>query len=111
MFSTILFLRCNTILLEGKMVALTDEMKVTFTEACETLAGMGERVLGFVHLDFDPSQFPEGFNFSTDGDKPNFPLDGLCFVGLMAMIDPPKATVPNAVDECRSAGIKVVLCP
>ena len=42
MFSTILVLRCDTILLEGKMVALTDEMKVTFTEACETLAGMGE---------------------------------------------------------------------
>ena len=82
-------------------------MKETFTEACETLAGMGERVLGFVHLDLDPSHFPEGFQFSTDGDEPNFPLDGLCFVGLMSMIDPPKATVSNAVAQCRSAGIKV----
>ena len=27
------------------------------------------------------------------------------------MIDPPKATVPNAVAECRSAGIKVMLLP
>ena len=27
------------------------------------------------------------------------------------MIDPPKATVPNAVAECRSAGIKVSLLP
>ena len=89
------------------MVALTQEMKDTFTEACETLAGMGERVLGFVHLDLDPSHFPEGFQFSADGDEPNFPLDGLCFVGLMSMIDPPKATVPNAVAQCRSAGIKV----
>ena len=82
----------------------------TFTEACETLAGMGERVLGFVHLDLDPSHFPEGFQFSTEGDEPNFPLDGLCFVGLMSMIDPPKATVPNAVAQCRSAGIKVGFC-
>ena len=87
---------------------MTQKMKETFTEACETLAGMGERVLGFVHLDLDPSHFPEGFHFSTDdGDEPNFPLDGLCFVGLMSMIDPPKATVPNAVAQCRSAGIKV----
>ena len=88
-------------------MALTQKMKESFTEACETLAGMGERVLGFVHLDLDPSRFPEGFQFSTDGDEPNFPLDGLCFIGLMAMIDPPKATVPNAVAQCRSAGIKV----
>ena len=86
---------------------MTEEMKQIFVEACETLAGMGERVLGFVHLDLDPVKFPEGFNFSTDGDEPNFPLDGLCFVGLMSMIDPPKATVPNAVAQCRSAGIKV----
>ena len=100
--------RCDTILLEGKKVALTEEMKQIFTEACETLAGMGERVLGFVHLDLDPVNFPEGFHFSTDGDEPNFPLENLCFVGLMSMIDPPKATVPNAVDECRSAGIKVL---
>ena len=85
------------------MVALTQEMKDTFTEACETLAGMGERVLGFVHLDLDPSHFPEGFQFSADGDEPNFPLDGLC---LMSMIDPSKAPVPNAV-QCRSAAIKV----
>ena len=88
-------------------MALTQKMKESFTEACETLAGMGERVLGFVHLDLDSSQFPEGFQFPTDGDEPNFPLDGLCFIGLMAMIDPPKATVPNAVAQCRSAGIKV----
>ena len=25
------------------------------------------------------------------------------------MIDPPKATVPNAVANCRSAGIKVIM--
>ena len=92
------------------MVALTQKMKETFTESCTTLAGMGERVLGFVHLDLDPSHFPEGFQFSTEGDEPNFPLDGLCFVGLMSMIDPPKATVPNAVAQCRSAGIKVGFC-
>ena len=83
---------------------MTEEMKQIFVEACETLAGMGERVLGFVHLDLDPVKFPEGFNFSTDGDEPNLPLKNL---GLMSMINPPKATDPNAVDECRSADIKV----
>lgn len=51
-------------------------------------------------------QFPEGFQFDTD--ELNFPVDKLCFVGLMSMIDPPRAAVPDAVGKCRSAGIKVV---
>ncbi|GMS91868.1 hypothetical protein PENTCL1PPCAC_14044, partial [Pristionchus entomophagus] len=35
--------------------------------------------------------------------------DGLRFVGLMSMIDPPRAAVPDAVAKCRTAGIKVVM--
>lgn len=34
---------------------------------------------------------------------------GLTYVGLMAMIDPPRAAVPGAVEKCRSAGIKVIM--
>lgn len=30
-------------------------------------------------------------------------------MGLMAMIDPPRANVPDAVGKCKSAGIKVVM--
>merc|ERR1712021_51874 len=44
-----------------------------------------------------------------DADEANFPLDGLRFVGLMSMIDPPRAAVPDAVAKCRSAGIKVIM--
>ena len=39
----------------------------------------------------------------------NFPLEDLTFVGLMAMIDPPCANVPEAVAKCKSAGIKVIM--
>lgn len=52
-------------------------------------------------------KFPLGFKF--DGDDPNFPLSGMRFVGLMSMIDPPRAAVPDAVAKCRSAGIKVIM--
>jgi len=52
-------------------------------------------------------RYPIGYPF--DADSENFPLTGLRFVGLMSMIDPPRAAVPDAVAKCRSAGIKVIM--
>lgn len=60
---------------------------------------------GFCHFFLPDDQFPEGFQF--DAEDVNFPTENLCFVGLMSMIDPPRAAVPDAVGKCRSAGIKV----
>uniref|UniRef100_A0A8C4P991 Sodium/potassium-transporting ATPase subunit alpha-2 n=1 Tax=Dromaius novaehollandiae TaxID=8790 RepID=A0A8C4P991_DRONO len=61
----------------------------------------------FCHLYLPPDKFPRGFRF--DADEINFPTTNLCFVGLMSMIDPPRAAVPDAVGKCRSAGIKVIM--
>lgn len=61
---------------------------------------------GFCHLFLLPSHFPRGFAF--DCDEINFPMDHMCFLGLMSLIDPPRAAVPDAVGKCRSAGIKVL---
>ncbi len=41
-------------------------------------------------------------------EQMNFPVDGVCFLGLISLIDPPRAAVPKAVAKCRSAGIKVI---
>ena len=60
---------------------------------------------GFCDYFLPADQFPEGYPF--DSEEENFPLTGLRFVGLMSMIDPPRAAVPDAVGKCRSAGIKV----
>uniref|UniRef100_A0A3Q4GI80 Sodium/potassium-transporting ATPase subunit alpha n=1 Tax=Neolamprologus brichardi TaxID=32507 RepID=A0A3Q4GI80_NEOBR len=99
--------RCSSIVLQGKEQALDDEMKDAFQNAYVELGGLGERVLGFCHCHLPDDQFPEGFAFDTD--EVNFPTENLCFVGLMAMIDPPRAAVPDAVGKCRSAGIKVIM--
>ncbi|PKU38869.1 sodium potassium-transporting atpase subunit hypothetical protein [Limosa lapponica baueri] len=99
--------RCSTILIHGKEQPLDEEMKDAFQNAYLELGGLGERVLGFCHLALPDDQFPEGFQFDTD--EVNFPVDKLCFVGLMSMIDPPRAAVPDAVGKCRSAGIKVIM--
>ncbi|KTF91299.1 hypothetical protein cypCar_00038661 [Cyprinus carpio] len=99
--------RCSTILIQGKEQPLDDEMKDSFQNAYLELGGLGERVLGFSHFSLPDDQFPEGFAF--DAEEVNFPTENLCFVGLMSMIDPPRAAVPDAVAKCRSAGIKVIM--
>ncbi|XP_010886547.2 sodium/potassium-transporting ATPase subunit alpha-1 [Esox lucius] len=99
--------RCSTILIEGKEQPLDDEMKESFQAAYEQLGGMGERVLGFCHSHLPDDQFADGFAF--DCEKINFPAENLCFIGLISMIDPPRAAVPDAVNKCRCAGIKVIM--
>lgn len=80
-------------------------MKEAFNNAYLELGGLGERVLGFCDLQLPSDKYPIGYKFNTD--DPNFPQENLRFVGLMSMIDPPRAAVPDAVAKCRSAGIKV----
>uniref|UniRef100_A0AAQ6AI24 Sodium/potassium-transporting ATPase subunit alpha n=1 Tax=Amphiprion ocellaris TaxID=80972 RepID=A0AAQ6AI24_AMPOC len=99
--------RCATIMLQGKEQPMDEEMKEAFQNAYMELGGLGERVLGFCHLLLPEDQYPKGFAFDTD--DVNFQTDNLCFVGLMSMIDPPRAAVPDAVGKCRSAGIKVIM--
>merc|ERR1712012_591263 len=99
--------RCSTILIHGEEKPLNDEWKNAFETAYMELGGLGERVLGFCDYMLPADQYPKGYPF--DADEENFPLSGLRFVGLMSMIDPPRAAVPDAVRKCRSAGIKVIM--
>jgi len=100
--------RCTNILLHGEEVPLDEGMKEAFNNAYLELGGLGERVLGFCHYYLPADQFPKGFKFEID-EPQNFPLEKLTFVGLVSMIDPPRAAVPDAVAKCRSAGIKVIM--
>ena len=99
--------RCSTIFVNGRVLPLNDEWKDAFNTAYLELGGMGERVLGFCDLYLPGDKFPKGFAF--DQDNMNFPLSNLRFLGLMSMIDPPRAAVPDAVAKCRSAGIRVIM--
>jgi len=99
--------KCSTIFIGGKEKVLDDELKEAFNSAYLELGGLGERVLGFCDFMLPSDKYPPGYKF--DADDPNFQLDNLRFVGLMSMIDPPRAAVPDAVAKCRSAGIKVIM--
>merc|ERR1712165_416159 len=99
--------RCSTIVVDGREMPLSEEWKNSFETAYMELGGLGERVLGFCDFMLPADKYPVGYPF--DADEVNFPVDGLRFVGLMSMIDPPRAAVPDAVLKCRSAGIKVIM--
>merc|ERR1719249_606236 len=106
--------RCGKILINGEEQEMNDEWRGKYDKAYEYLGGLGERVLGFAQMWMAETQWPMGSaNFETEpinffGEDPdNHTM--LTFVGLMSMIDPPRAAVPDAVAKCRSAGIKVIM--
>lgn len=96
---------CSTILINGEEEDMTPEWKRRFEDAYLELGGLGERVIGFCDAMLPAEQFPSGYPF--DAEEQNWPRENFRFVGLMSMIDPPRAAVPDAVSKCRSAGIKV----
>ena len=70
------------------------DWRAQFQNAYMELGSLGERVLGFCDYRLPMSKFPPGYQF--DSDQVNFPVDNLRFLGLMSMIDPPRAAVPEA---------------
>merc|ERR1711990_61697 len=107
--------RSGKILINGEEEELTEAWEEKYNQAYEYMGGLGERVLGFAHMWIDEQQFPFGVKDQFDTENINFFGDDpenhtmLTFVGLMSMIDPPRAAVPDAVAKCRSAGIKVIM--
>jgi len=102
--------KCSKIVVGSQEETLTEEWLAKYEEAYKTLGGYGERVLGFCALKLPTDQFPIGFQFEGDNEENvNFPLNDLKFCGLMSMIDPARAAVPNALAKCKQAGIKVMM--
>jgi Ca2+-transporting ATPase len=68
--------------------------------AAEDMAKQGYRVLAmaFKHWDSNPANQTEDQIESE-----------LCFLGLIALIDPPRDSAKEAVSQCHDAGIKVVM--
>ncbi|MGO2083345.1 cation-translocating P-type ATPase [Vagococcus sp.] len=93
----IIFSRCSHVLLDGKVVPLTEEIKGQLQEQNEAFSQRALRVLAFAYKPLEETTL-------TLEDENN-----LIFVGLLAMIDPPRKEVYGAVADAKSAGIKTVM--
>ncbi len=85
---------CTKIYDKGKIRAITSEDKNKILKQNEEFANQALRVLGFAY-----KENPTSKNYESD----------LIFMGLQAMIDPPRAEVRDAIERCKSAGIKPVV--
>ncbi len=89
----ILLKKCTKIWLGGKIRKMAPEHRAKILEVNNDFAGQALRVLGFAY------KLSGGQNPEKD----------LIFVGLAAMIDPPRPDVSQAIAQCKAAGIKVVM--
>jgi Ca2+-transporting ATPase len=78
---------------------LNAEMRQRILVANNQLASEGQRVLGvgFRPLESQPADLETGLE------------QGLTFIGLVGMIDPPRPEVREAVKTCKTAGIRPVM--
>jgi magnesium-transporting ATPase (P-type) len=91
--------RCVSILgTDGQEHALDPATRRQAESAGERSAASGHRIIAAArrHLDHDP------------GDRTQLER-GLCLLGIVAMIDPPRPEAAQAVEACQSAGIRLVM--
>jgi len=103
--------RCKYALKEGKAVP-KEELKESLDKGLFTLMNNGERVLGFCYMNLPAKDYPEKYKYVWDGEmgeESTFPYENFTFIGLTALMDPPRAAVPNAVRSCQTAGIQVIM--
>jgi len=103
-----IFDRCSTILVNGQEQRISGAWRQAFHHAFVRIGGLGERLIGVCdkRLPVDEYRPPE---YPFDADRENFPHTDLRFLGMISTIDPPWASVPEAIDKCHTAGVKVIM--
>lgn len=103
--------RCNRYLDEdGAEVAMTPKFRKRLIKMQVEMCRKGERVLGMIRKEVDHTEdCPiRDKNFNTDDYE--LPIaDNFCFLGLVAIMDPPREEVPGVIARCHQAGIKVAM--
>jgi Ca2+-transporting ATPase len=95
----VVFDLCTRALIRGGVIELTPELHGRLHAANESLAGTGYRTLAFAYRELadDEEVIDEGIERD------------LVYVGIMGLLDPPRAEVAAAIAECHAAGISVAM--
>jgi magnesium-transporting ATPase (P-type) len=92
---------CSHILVNREVLPLSDDLRREILAANDDFARKALRVLAVARRSL-PERTPGGF-------LPENVETGLVFLGLMAMMDPPRPEVEQAVQVCRQAGIRIAM--
>jgi len=90
---------CKYISINGRVKEMTGEDRNRILDANREMANRALRVLGFAH-----KSLTEKYTTQPEEVERN-----LTFIGLQAMIDPPREEVRESIIKCRSAGISTVV--
>ena len=91
---------CKSILINGKVQKITEEHKREIKKTYNEMSTEALRVLAFTYRDLGEVDRKK---YSEEAEK------NLVWVGMMAMIDPPRADVAQAIGECLELGIRVIM--
>ncbi|MBI5642062.1 MAG: HAD-IC family P-type ATPase [Deltaproteobacteria bacterium] len=90
---------CTSVFINGATALLTDREREEILKENDLLASKGLRILAFASREMER----RGSYATGEVERE------LTFIGLMAMLDPPRPEVKRAVSQCHTAGIKVVM--
>ncbi len=91
---------CTKVLLNGEIISLTNELRAEILSVNDEYARGALRVLALAKRELPP----RAGSYITE----NVECD-LVFLGLMAMMDPPRPQVEEAIQICRQANIRIVM--
>ena len=92
--------RCNSYLLNGEIKQDLENYSKIIRKSNEKMAKEALRVLSCAYKEIDHKP--------TKEEMENIE-NGLIFVGMVGMIDPPREEAKKAVEKCKTAGIKTVM--
>ncbi|MDZ4725878.1 MAG: HAD-IC family P-type ATPase [Leptospira sp.] len=94
---------CSHYLENGEIKAIDDSARIKITASANVYATKGYRILGFAFREMD-SQKSSLMEFTPENTETN-----LIYLGLTAMADPIRPTVPKAIHDCHTAGIRILM--
>jgi magnesium-transporting ATPase (P-type) len=93
---------CSSIIgADGADLALDSDLREGLMHQVDAYAASGLRVLAFAVRELEAGEPPPDHREEAER--------GLSFVGLAAMLDPPRPEVADAVARCHRAGIRVIV--